>query len=119
MHGNFYGTPRGPVERFLKDGRDVLLVIDVQGARKIQERTSGAVFIFLEPPSQAELEARLSRRGTEDRRSLERRLESAKAELGERDRYDHRVVNNRLEATVREIRALLEGGASARRPGTL
>lgn len=109
VHGNRYGTPREPVERLLAEGRDVLLVIDVQGARQVQEKVSGALFIFLKPPSETELESRLSRRGTEDRRGLERRLQAARSELAESARYDHVVVNDRLEETVRRIRALLEG----------
>ncbi len=116
VHGNRYGTLKEPIQRLLAEGRDVLLVIDVQGARQVQEKASEALFIFLKPPSGAELENRLSRRGTEDRRSLARRLEAARAELAESARYDHVVVNDRLEETVRGIRALLEGGA---RPGRL
>lgn len=108
VHGNRYGTPRAPVEALRKEGKDVLLVIDVQGARQVRAKIPEAILIFLEPPGWEELARRLKGRGTESPEALERRLEDARTELAEAGRYDHRVVNDRLEEAVGRIRKILE-----------
>lgn len=102
VHGALYATPRRPLEQSIRRGRDVLLDIDVQGARKIKKQYPQAISIFLLPPSWQELEKRLARRGTDRRESIRRRLENARREIQALMRYDYFVVN-------REIREALEG----------
>ena len=111
VHGHLYGTPRDQVEEGLRKGKTLLLVIDVQGARRVREsaRASGLPLttFFIEPPSMEELSLRLSKRGTEDPAALERRLRTARAEMEERGAYEHIVVNDDLAHATREILEIL------------
>ena len=107
MFGHRSGTPAGPVEERCAGGSDVLLEIDVQGARQIRERVADAVLIFLEPPSREELIRRLEVRGTEHGADLERRLAAVDRELAEGERFDHRVVNDDVERAADEVAAIL------------
>jgi len=108
VHGALYGTPREEVEHLLAEGRDVLLEIDVQGARQVKAIVPEAVTIFLEPPSWEVLERRLRDRGTEDPAALQRRLETARHELEEASIFDHKVVNDDLERAVKQVDRILE-----------
>jgi len=107
VHAHRYGTPKAPVLGALREGKDVLLVIDVQGAEQIRKTAPGVLFLFLAPPSWRVLEKRLRDRGTESPQDLERRLRTARRELALRRRYDQVIVNDRLAETVREIRGYL------------
>lgn len=104
VHGAYYGTPKQPVMRALNRGRNVLLSIDVQGARQVQRTLrSRAVLIFLLPPSLRRLRARLMRRRTETPEKVRQRLSAAKREIESASWYDYRIVNDRLDRTVREV----------------
>ncbi len=82
VHGNFYGTPRAPVEEILAQGRDALFDIDYQGTQQVREKMPGdAVTVFILPPSMKELRARLERRAEDLREVIERRLENARNEI--------------------------------------
>lgn len=107
--GHRSGTPAGPVERARAEGRDVILEIDVQGARQVEERVPDAVLIFLEPPSHDELERRLRGRGTENEERLALRLATAEQEMAERPRFDHVVVNDDLEEATAQVAAIIQG----------
>ncbi len=96
-----YGTPRQPVEDQLAAGVDVVLEIEVQGAMQVKERAPEAVFVFIEPPSLEELEARLARRG--DTGDTAARLERARVEMAMADEFDHRVVNGVLADAAAEL----------------
>jgi guanylate kinase len=109
VFGNRYGTPEAPIREALGAGRDVLLEIDVQGARQVRERIPEAVLILLEPPSLGELERRLRSRGTEDEDKLRRRLEAAKRELGARGLFDHAVVNDDVGEASSQVAAIISG----------
>ena len=109
VFGYRYGTPHAQVDARTKAGTDVLLEIDVQGARSIRERVSDAVLIFLEPPTRAELERRLRERGTEDEAAIERRLAQADQEMAEKGRFDHVVRNDELDRACNELTAIIEG----------
>ncbi len=108
VHGNLYGTLISTVNENLMRGRDVILEIDVQGALQVKEKMPDSVLIFVEPPGFEELAKRLKRRSTEDRRSLEVRLENARYELAARRYYNYRVVNDKLERAVEEIAEIIE-----------
>ena len=105
--GNFYGTPAEPLERALAGGRRALVDIDVQGAMQIKERFPGAVLVFIEPPTMAELERRLRARATESEDVILRRLALAAREMQYAPRYDRRVVNDVLERAVEEVKRVL------------
>lgn len=101
--GNHYGTPQGPVEERLAAGVDVLLEIEVQGARQVRSSPllgREAVLVFLAPPSFEELARRLVGRGTEDEQTRERRLAAARDELASESEFDHTIVNTDVDAAV-------------------
>lgn len=114
VHGNLYGTGRDDVERLLRGGRDVILDIDVQGAMQVRD-SSAPVLIFIAPPSQAELESRLRKRGTETEAALALRLENARREMQYADEYDYLIVNDRLAEAVDCLRSIVVAERCRRR----
>lgn len=113
--GNLYGTTLAAVEMPLAAGRDLLLEIEVQGARQLRARLPEARLVFLLPPSRCELERRLRARGTETEEVIARRLEVAAQELPEVVRYDYAVVNDELEAAVGRVLEIVRGEREGRR----
>ena len=111
-YGNYYGTGRTQIEDILSQGCHALLDIDTQGALNIQKRFSGAVYIFIAPPSLSVLEERLRGRGSETPESLKRRLQRAGAEIELSHRYDHVIVNTTIEAGVSGFLDILEKEAA-------
>jgi guanylate kinase len=108
IFGHRSGTPAAAVEQARDAGRDVLVEVDVQGARSVRERVPDAVLIYLQPPSEEELARRLRARGTEEGPALDRRLAEARRELAEASRFDHVVVNDRVEDAVGEVLAIID-----------
>ena len=104
---NWYGTPKGPMEKALRAGKDVLLGIDIQGARQIRRSRLPATTIFLLPPSLEVLRQRLRRRATETPAQIRERLRLARKELKEVGKYDYAVVNDRLPDAVAAVEAIL------------
>ena len=94
VHGNYYGVPKAQVMDALSLGQDVILKIDVQGAATVRRLAPDALFIFLAPPSEAELERRLRGRGTEDSDALRSRIDQARHELREVAKFDYTVVHH-------------------------
>lgn len=108
VYGHRYGTSLQRVRDEVTRGNVIVLKIDVQGAARVRERIDGgALFIFLLPPSDTELQRRLQQRNTEDPRSLEVREATAVQELAEQAKYDHRVVNDDVDRAAREILQLI------------
>ncbi len=114
VHGQFYGTDVHPIERWLKEGNDVLLDIDVQGARLVRCVYPAAQTIFVLPPSLIVLEERLKNRATESEEQLAIRMAAAQRELLEAPWYDFIVVNDNLEAAIVEMKAILQAGRCSR-----
>lgn len=106
--GHRYGTPRKPVEDWLAAGRDVLLEIEVQGARQVKAARPDAVTVFLEPPSWEVLHERLRGRNTEESEALRRRLEQAREELAAAPEFDHRVTNDDLDRAAGEVVRIMD-----------
>lgn len=104
---HYYGTPKGPVDDWLKEGRDVVLEIEVQGGAQVKKLRPDCVSIFITPPSMKVLEERLRGRGTEDEATLQKRLEAAREELPHATEYDYIVCNDRVEDAVDDILAIL------------
>jgi guanylate kinase len=109
VFGNFYGTSRRDTEARLAAGGDVVLVIDVQGARQVRQRTPDAIGIFILPPSPAVLERRLRQRSRDEDASIRRRLATAHREIAAVDEYDYVVVNDDddVERCVIELAAIV------------
>lgn len=108
VHGRArYGTPRGPVERALAQGRPALLEIDLAGARQVRKAMPEAFFVFLEPPSWEDLVDRLIGRGTESSAEQQVRLETARTELAAAPEFDARVVNDDVSRAGEELVSLM------------
>ena len=105
--GNYYGTPREPVENWMAQGCDVFLDIEVQGGAQVKRLMPECVSIFILPPSMQVLGERLRGRGTEDKATVKQRLETAKNEIPHAKEYDYVVYNDRLEDAVDNIMAIL------------
>lgn len=101
--GNFYGTPKEPIEKWLSEGKDVILEIEVQGGAQIKEKCPDCVSIFILPPSIGVLEKRLRARGTEDEGTLQKRLKAAREEIQKAKDYDYVVVNDTVEGAAEQI----------------
>jgi len=108
VHGNYYGTPREPVEKALSEGRDVLFDIDWQGARQLYEKMrEDVVSVFVLPPSAAELKSRLERRAEDSAAVIQRRLKNAIEEIMHWEEYDYILVNRDLDKSFARLRAIL------------
>src|SRR5437870_3124619 len=112
VFGNRYGPRSEFVEERRRSGRDVILEIDVQGARQVRDRVPEALLILLEPPSLDELARRLRGRGTESEEKIARRLAEAARELDQRELFDHVVVNDDLQAASSQVAAIIEASRS-------
>ena len=105
--GNYYGTPKRYVDEQLARGVNVLLDIEVQGARQVAEKRPDAVKIFFIPPSLEELERRLTHRGTDTASAIEARLARARQEYKEADFYDYIIVNDDVDRAAAELSAIV------------
>ncbi|MGQ9670865.1 MAG: guanylate kinase [Desulfosoma sp.] len=114
VYGNYYGTDRHLVRTWLAQGLDVLLEIDVQGARKVRAAVPEATTLFILPPSMDVLEERLRRRATDAEDVIQRRLEAAQMEIREAPWYDYLVVNDALEEAVADVAAIIRAARCAR-----
>lgn len=107
-NNRFYGTPAAPIEQAVADGRDILLEIEIQGARQVREQRPDAVMFFVAPPSMDELERRLRRRGDTSEEDIEDRLEIAEQEMQEAPiLFDHVIVNDDLDRAIEDIVGLI------------
>ena len=108
VHGNFYGTPRKPVEQALAQGEDMMFDIDWQGTQQIcQKMRADVVSVFILPPTMTELKARLERRAEDTPEVIERRLRNAREEIAQWDAYDYVLINDDLQRTFGELKAIL------------
>lgn len=107
VHGNYYGTPRAKVEEYIKEGHDVILDIDIQGALRVKETNPDAIFVFIMPPSMRELRDRLVKRGTESKDKIIERFKNAYKEINELNKYNYVVINDEVEKAVQKVRAIM------------
>ena len=105
--GNYYGTPLDKVEEALDDGKEVVLEIEVEGAKQVRKKMKDAVFIFIAPPTMEDLKNRLKRRGTEDEEKIKERYEKACREIGLAYMYNYIVVNDTVENAADKIMAII------------
>lgn len=111
VHDNYYGTSARFLDDHMQAGRDVLLDIDVQGARQIQQRYPEAITIFITAPSMPVLRQRLTARGQDSPEVIELRMKNARTEMDSRDVYRYVVVNDDLDAAIERFVDILSGGA--------
>jgi guanylate kinase len=105
--GNYYGTPREPVEACILNGEQVVLEIELQGARQVIKRFPQAFTIFIKPPSLEELEHRIRGRAQDSEAAILQRLERAKDEISAADEFDVQIVNDDLAKALKQLEALL------------
>jgi guanylate kinase len=117
VFGNSYGTRKSVVEAALAEGRSLILEIDWQGANRVRERLPEAVQIFILPPSRAELEARLKKRGSDSEEVIARRLEESVVEMSHWRDFDYVVVNRDFDRALAELEAIIESRGEASRRG--
>lgn len=120
VHGNFYGTPRRPVEKVLGAGRDMIFDIDYQGTRQVRSKLAqDVVTVFILPPSMAELRQRLERRAEDSAETIEKRLANARTEIQRWVEYDYVIVNDDLQNAFKALQGILaaERLKRARRTG--
>ncbi len=104
---NCYGTPAAPVDEDVARGYAVILDIEVQGAAQIMDKRSDAVTVFLCPPSLVELERRLRGRGTDSEEKIRQRLQTARVEYAQANRYDYIIINDDADTAIRELDAII------------
>lgn len=110
---NYYGTPKKYVQQQLKEGRDVILEIEIQGALKVKEQFPTALLLFIVPPSAAELKRRLVNRGTETPEVVEKRMRRAAKEAEGIGQYDYIIVNDSLEDCIRKTHEVINAARLA------
>lgn len=108
VYGNYYGTPRAAVMKKLKEDRDVVLEIDIQGALKIRETYPKGIFIFILPPSMTELRKRITGRGSESEDDINLRLGETLKEVSYIDKYDYCVINGEINEAVNRVAAIIK-----------
>ena len=108
VFGNYYGTNRNTLDQSRQEGKDVVLDIDVQGARQLKSKIPEAVSIFILAPSRDILEQRLRRRSEDSEEVIQRRLRDASAEIANYKQYDYVVVNHRLEESVDTLASIIK-----------
>ena len=102
-----YGTPRAYVEEQLEKGFNVILDIEIQGARQVHEKMPEAISVFIMPPSMGELRRRLEGRGTETKETIDARIARARQEIEEADFYQYLIVNDDIDTAAEQFRAIL------------
>ncbi len=107
IYGNFYGTPKSAMIECLENGQDVILEIEMQGARQVKEVYGEGVFIFVLPPSLSELKNRIVGRGTETADEIEKRFSCAFEEIKQIDDYNYFIINKDVDTSVRELEEII------------
>jgi len=109
VHGNFYGTPREPVEVAMSEGRDMLFDIDWQGAQQLQEKMGAdIVSIFILPPTMAELQSRLHRRAEDSEEVIQTRLANSRSEIAHWREYDYIIINEDLNTAFDSVQSIVK-----------
>ena len=108
VHSHYYGTPKHNINKLLKNGIDVILEIDIEGAKKVKEKCQSAVFIFIMPPSMKILKERLMGRRTESKEQLVERFKTAYKEINEVTKYNYVIVNDDLNESLLKMNSILE-----------
>jgi guanylate kinase len=108
VHGAFYGTPRETLVKRRQEGKDTILDIDTRGALNLKKEFPDSCLIFLLPPSLSALEERLRNRKTEEEVSFKRRMENARREIAEKDKFDYVIINDDVNRAYEEMRRIID-----------
>lgn len=108
VYGNYYGTPKQFVVDQIRSGQDILLEIDIQGAMQIRSKYREGIFVFIIPPSMAELKNRIVKRGSETAAMLATRFSSAFEEIEFISKYDYFIINDTVEAAVNQLHCIIQ-----------
>ncbi|MDT8318590.1 MAG: guanylate kinase [bacterium] len=108
VHGELYGTTVKELKKAAKEGFDLILDIDWQGARQIKEKINDCVYIFIHPPSLEELENRLRKRGKDSDETIKKRLKNAKEEMSHSGWYDHNITNDKLTEAMARLKSIVK-----------
>lgn len=108
VHNNYYGTAKRQISDCLGSGKDILLDIDIQGARQVRDQLSEAILIFILPPSWEVLEERLRKRQSDDEEALKLRMVNARREVRAIREYDYIIINDDLDEAVRNLTAIVQ-----------
>jgi len=108
VFGKHYGTPKKPVLEMLGKGKDVVLCIDVQGAMQIRKAFSRAILVFIIPPTFGDLKKRLTKRSSDTKEEIDKRLKVAHTELGYVSKYDYLVVNDKIARATKTLESIIE-----------
>ena len=119
VFGNLYGTSKGEVNRLRQAGKNVLLDIDWQGARKVRYQIPDVKSIFVLPPSREELEKRLRSRGQDSDAVISSRMREAEDEMSHRDEYNYIVINDNLDRALEDLKSIISGRIDDVRPATI
>ena len=114
VFGNSYGTSRAATENLLRQGKNIILDIDWQGARAIKEKMPESVSVFILPPSRAALEERLTSRGQDTPEVIARRMREAVSEMSHYKEFDHVVVNDDFDAALKDLQVIIRGAGTPR-----
>lgn len=106
--GNYYGTPKAPVDKAIAEGKEIIVEVDVNGARNIKKCREDAISVFIMPPSYEELNRRLSSRGTDAPEVIAKRMKTALDEIAEAKNYDYIVVNDDLNEAVEDFITIIK-----------
>ncbi|MGN0941749.1 MAG: guanylate kinase [Selenomonadaceae bacterium] len=107
VYGNYYGTPIKKIQEKIAAGQDILLEIDTQGAMNVKRRFPNGVFVFILPPSLDELQRRIRGRGTEDEKTIEKRLGASVGEIKMASDYHYVIINDEVETAVEKLMAIV------------
>ncbi len=108
VHDNYYGTSARFLDQAMEEGCFIILDIDVQGAAQIKEKYPGAVTVFILPPSGEALKERLIKRGTDTDEVIQKRLINAIKEIGQQDKFEHIIINDRLEDALSQLESIIK-----------
>jgi guanylate kinase len=114
VFGNCYGTSRAATENLLRQGKNIILDIDWQGARAIKEKMPESISVFILPPSRAALKERLTNRGQDTPEVIEKRMHEAVSEMSHYKEFDHVVVNDDFETALKDLQAIIRGDGTPR-----
>lgn len=108
VHGNFYGTAKKTIDQLLSSGKNVIFEVDIQGGLSLKKVLPEVTTIFILPPSKTEIIERIQHRGSETKETLDLRLQTMRQEMKIAKSYDYQVVNDKLDAAIRDILAILQ-----------
>ena len=115
---NYYGTSKEQFREAVDKGEDIVLSIDVKGARRVKNKVPESISVFIMPPSDKELETRLRKRNTDQEQQVSMRLKESKAEIASADEYDYLIVNENIEEATEELRMIIENERDNRKSET-